>query len=194
MAPVSPTTSTSPTTPTLPEAHQAPSPTPAPRALWVPPPRREVWQQLSFTLRFRSKEEAACYTIVASVPGLDVKDVKLQLSNDRRMLSVQGLRVPSAEEAAEMQEKISTRTRATSEEAMQLYLKLGQGRYGRFSETFRIPSNVRVDRIDASYANGVLRIVLPKMAPEMARTVAFRAVPTATPAALAAIRATVATA
>lgn len=43
------------------------------------------------------------------------------------------------------------------------YVELGQDRYGRFSETFRVPEDVEVGGIDASYRDGVLRVVLPKL-------------------------------
>jgi HSP20 family protein len=47
--------------------------------------------------------------------------------------------------------------------------------YGTFSRSFYLPDNVNVEKIDASYKDGVLNIVLPKDAKkEMKKTIAIK--------------------
>ena len=48
--------------------------------------------------------------------------------------------------------------------------------YGAFQRTFRLPPDARVDAIDASFRDGILKIVIPKMstATRDARRVAIR--------------------
>eukprot|EP00442_Polarella_glacialis_P045748 CAMPEP_0115130142 /NCGR_PEP_ID=MMETSP0227-20121206/52274_1 /TAXON_ID=89957 /ORGANISM="Polarella glacialis, Strain CCMP 1383" /LENGTH=630 /DNA_ID=CAMNT_0002535273 /DNA_START=85 /DNA_END=1978 /DNA_ORIENTATION=+ len=148
-------------------------------ALEPPPPGKEVWSQVRLPLRFHSSEEPDQYTILATVPGLDLEELKLELGDEQgSTLQVQGLRVPSPQEAASMRRKIALKIQqiaknspeqfsrlcvSISQVAADGYLELGQGEFGRFSETFRMPEDVDVDGIDASYRDGVLRIVLPKL-------------------------------
>ncbi|CAE8686768.1 unnamed protein product, partial [Polarella glacialis] len=148
-------------------------------ALEPPPPGKEVWSQVRLPLRFHSSEEPDQYTILATVPGLDLEELKLELGDEQgSTLQVQGLRVPSPQEAASMRRKIALKIQqiaknspeqfsrlcaSISQVAADGYLELGQGEFGRFSETFRMPEDVDVDSIDASYRDGVLRIVLPKL-------------------------------
>jgi len=147
------------------------------RATQAPPPTGADWQRLRLPLRFHSREEADHYAILATVPGLDTKQLKLDASDDGSTLTVRGLRVPTATEAAAMQRKISAGLQAMADRdpqrlavsgedlshmASQAYLELGQGEYGQFSETFRVPEDADVRHTDASYRDGVLRIVLPR--------------------------------
>mmetsp|Transcript_4589 Transcript_4589/g.10886 ORF Transcript_4589/g.10886 Transcript_4589/m.10886 type:complete len:699 (-) Transcript_4589:359-2455(-) len=149
-------------------------------ALLAPLPEREDWRQLRLPLRFHSREENDQYVILASVPGLDIDDLKLELGEDSASLSVQGLKAPSDQEAKRMQKKISARLTALAQQSpkhfakirdhldevvKEAYAELGQDEYGRFSETFRLPEDVDADRIDASYQDGVLRVTLPKIPP-----------------------------
>jgi len=149
----------------------------------APPPSKEDWCRVRLPLRFHSREEADHYLILATVPGLDVEELKLDLSEDNSTLAVQGLRVPTKQEASRMQQKITARLRALAQQAPQrfasmkdnlrqaiheAYVELGQDEFGRFSETFRVPADVNVGGIDASYREGVLRVVLPKLAPHQA--------------------------
>jgi hypothetical protein len=39
---------------------------------------------------------------------------------------------------------------------------LSECRYGAFQRTFRVPEEVDTDRVEASFANGVLTVILPK--------------------------------
>jgi HSP20 family protein len=86
-------------------------------------------------------EKDAAYQITAELPGLDAKDIELQLSDG--MLTIQG------EKHEEKEEK--TKGRYVSER-----------RYGSFRRTLQIPGGVDDEEIEASYKSGVLTVTLPK--------------------------------
>lgn len=48
-------------------------------------------------------------------------------------------------------------------------LRLGAGRYGSFAQAFNLPRAIDTTNISASYEGGVLRVVLPKLAPTYRR-------------------------
>lgn len=141
-------------------------------------PGKDVWQKVRLPLRFHSREERNLYSISATCPGLSLEDLKLELSDDGSTLTVSGIRAPSEQEAESMRKRISQKLRAIAQKSPKRmaelkkflpqvisdgYIELAQGEYGRFSETFQVPDGVKVDGIEASYREGVLRIALPKL-------------------------------
>jgi HSP20 family protein len=82
------------------------------------------------------------YEIVAELPGLDQKDVELELKDD--LLTLSG-------EKKEEQEK----------EEKDYHLT--ERRFGSFRRSFRLPSEVDQNKVSADFKNGVLTIALPKM-------------------------------
>jgi HSP20 family protein len=89
------------------------------------------------------QEGDQAYTITAEVPGMDPKDVQLDLRENALIIS--------GEKRAERNEE-------------------GQGRrysersYGRFERVIPFEGEIDSDRVEASCANGVLTITLPKAA------------------------------
>jgi HSP20 family protein len=81
------------------------------------------------------------YEVTAELPGLDQKDVEVTLSN--------GALVIHGEKKMEREEK---------NEGM----FFSERRYGSFKRSFRLPENVDVDKIAASFDKGVLKVTLPK--------------------------------
>jgi len=80
--------------------------------------------------------------VKAELPGVDPKDVEITLSGN--VLSIKG------EKKQEKEEK---------EEDYHLI----ERRYGSFVRSIRLPVEVQEDKIEASYKNGILKIVLPKV-------------------------------
>ena len=79
--------------------------------------------------------------MTAELPGLDVKNIDLQLSDN--VLTIKG------EKQEEKEEK--TKDRYVSER-----------RYGSFRRSLQVPSSVDADKIEANFKNGVLTVTLPK--------------------------------
>ena len=86
-------------------------------------------------------EKDKAFEVTAELPGLDVKNIDLQLSSG--MLTIKG------EKHEEKEEK--TKDRYVSER-----------RYGSFRRSLQIPDSVDVEKIEANYKSGILTVTLPK--------------------------------
>ena len=86
-------------------------------------------------------EKDGAYEITAELPGLEAKDIDIQLSDG--MLTIKG------EKHQEKEEK--TKGRYISER-----------RYGSFRRSLQVPGSVDDNKIEASYKSGVLTVTLPK--------------------------------
>lgn len=79
--------------------------------------------------------------VTAEVPGIAKEDISITLSD--------GLLTVSGEKKEEREEKSEDRT-------------LSERRYGSFSRTVRLPSEVDAEKVEAAYKDGVLSIILPR--------------------------------
>ena len=79
--------------------------------------------------------------VKAEVPGLEPKDIDISLSDG--LLTIKGEKKHEREEKEEN-------------------YHLVERSYGSFARSIRLPNEVQSDKINASYKNGVLKIVLPK--------------------------------
>jgi HSP20 family protein len=86
-------------------------------------------------------EEPEFIRIVAEIPGVKPEDVKIAVENN--FLTIQGTKLQVEEKA----EKVHRYERT----------------YGAFERTFTLPAVVDVEHIKATYANGLLTLVLPKV-------------------------------
>lgn len=86
-------------------------------------------------------EKDQAYEITAELPGLDEKDVFVKCGDG--MLTIHGEKKEESE---------------TKEENVYV----SERRYGSFQRSFRIPESVDADKIEATFKNGVLTLVLPK--------------------------------
>jgi HSP20 family protein len=87
-------------------------------------------------------------TVYMDVPGLDADSLEIEIEND--VLTLRGERRPPAEvESAERNVRRIER------------------RFGKFERSLRVPRGMDPDAIDASLADGVLTLRIPK--PETAR-------------------------
>jgi len=114
--------------------------TPAePRSFGAPERARSaaVWPSLDV------HETEQAYMVTAELPGIDQKDIELDLRDN--VLTIRG------EKRAEHSE--SEGGRSYSERS-----------FGRFERIIPFPADVDPDRIEARYDNGVLRMTLPKSA------------------------------
>jgi HSP20 family protein len=81
------------------------------------------------------------YIITAELPGIEKKDIKITFQNN--MLNISG----EKKEEKEMDNRNFHRV---------------ERRYGKFSRSIAIPSSIELDKIDASYKNGILTVKVPK--------------------------------
>ena len=79
--------------------------------------------------------------VKAEVPGMDKKDININLSDG--LLTITGEKHHEKKEESEKYHCF-------------------ESRYGKFSRTMRLPSEVDNDKVDAMYKDGVLTITLPK--------------------------------
>ena len=101
------------------------------------------WQEDStvWSPRVDVRESKDAYEVMADLPGLDKKDIKISLQEN--VLTLQGERVEA--------EKKETENCCFSERA-----------YGSFSRAIRLPEKIDEKSIHAEYSNGVLKITLQK--------------------------------
>lgn len=85
-------------------------------------------------------------SISAEIPGLEEKDVELLLSD--------GSLIIRGERKSEIEDKDR---------------QFSECFYGRFERRIPVGADVAEDKIEASFKNGVLKVVLPKTEPSMTR-------------------------
>jgi len=83
------------------------------------------------------------YEIAAELPGMEEKDIDVKFANG--MLTIRG------EKREEKEEKEKD-------------YYLSERRFGSFQRSFAVPEDVDTDKIEASFNNGVLTVLLPKSA------------------------------
>ncbi|MBW6508946.1 MAG: Hsp20/alpha crystallin family protein [Desulfuromonadales bacterium] len=82
------------------------------------------------------------FTIKADIPGVKREDVKISIED--RVLSIRG---ESRQEKEDKSEKMHRVERF----------------YGSFSRSFTLPENIDIEKIDASFKDGLLNLVIPKI-------------------------------
>jgi len=79
--------------------------------------------------------------VKAELPGLEAKDIDVSLSGD--LLTIKGEKRKEEEEKGEQ-------------------YHYSERYYGSFQRSFRLPTTIKSDKIEASFEKGVLKITLPK--------------------------------
>lgn len=95
----------------------------------------------SFVPKVDVFEDEKAFEVQAAVPGMNKEDFKIDINEDR--LTISGERKYSKEKKENNFRSIETS-------------------YGSFSRTFTLPDNIDVNKIEASYNNGILELTLPK--------------------------------
>jgi HSP20 family protein len=103
--------------------------------------RRDFGFNVSPAIDIVEKDKA--FEVTAELPGLDVKHIELQLSDN--ILTIKGEKQEEREEKAK-DHYVSER------------------RYGSFRRSLQVPGSVDADKIEASFKSGVLTVTLPKSA------------------------------
>jgi len=88
------------------------------------------------------KESDTSYDIELAVPGMKKEDLKISLNKNQLTIS--------SEQKAEKEEKEQNYTRR-------------EYSFSSFKRSFALPDNVNIDGIDATFADGVLHLSVPKL-------------------------------
>ena len=99
------------------------------------------------------KEDEENYIMEAEIPGMKKDDIKITLKDG--ILTVSGER----KEEKEKKEKHS---------------HLVERSYGSFCRSFALPTDVKEDKIDASYKDGILKVTVPKAEEVKAKEIAIK--------------------
>eukprot|EP01105_Mastigella_eilhardi_P011862 TRINITY_DN2726_c0_g1_i1.p1 TRINITY_DN2726_c0_g1~~TRINITY_DN2726_c0_g1_i1.p1 ORF type:complete len:772 (+),score=201.41 TRINITY_DN2726_c0_g1_i1:55-2316(+) len=122
------------------------------------------WSAMKLKPKMDVHEERGAYVIASAIPGLKKDEIALTLAGNDDALQIEGVRYPSEEELQQMEEYLDSTAppalrrvdRATA------LMRMGAGRFGKFTEVFQLPHDVEVGKIQASYEGGILKVVLPK--------------------------------
>ena len=87
-------------------------------------------------------ERKDAYLITVELPGVELDDV--QITMEGNLLAIQGERVFAHESSEQRFHRI-------------------ERRYGAFRRSITLPAQVQAEQIEASFDNGVLQVVVPKM-------------------------------
>ena len=91
--------------------------------------------------RVNISEDKAGYNLSVAAPGLHKKDFKIDVDGNMLTISAQ------KEESKEEKEQAYTRK---------------EYNYSSFSRSFTLPEEVQMDKINATYDGGILKLTLPK--------------------------------
>lgn len=104
----------------------------------------------SWTPAIDIREQGNAYVFAADLPGLGKEDVDVTFEDN--VLTIAGER------------------RFEEKEDEGEYRRV-ERRYGKFTRSFALPSQVDSEKVEASFKNGVLTITVPKLAAAQARKV-----------------------
>ena len=97
--------------------------------------------EVSWSPRVDVHETDKDILIGVELPGLDKKDIKVEVNNNTLTISGERKRESKYEDA----------------ECCRV-----ERLYGKFERTFGLPENVKTDKLSAEYKNGLLTLTLPK--------------------------------
>lgn len=110
------------------------------------------WSEGSFVPELNVYETAKMFEITVELPGMDKSDFDISLNDN--VLTISGER----------------RGYKNGKETGRRYHRI-ESRFGRFSRSLPLPNVVDIDKIKASYENGVLVISIPKLKEKAGRKI-----------------------
>jgi len=131
---------------------------------------KDVFKAVDFSPKINLSEDEKNYYIHADLPGLNKDQVKMELSDDDRILTISGERETVIDNSNDNSNDEKDEKKAKKEGKKEnknknnkKYSKI-ECSYGRFERSFSIPENADVKTIQAKMENGVLEVTLPKIA------------------------------
>ena len=114
-------------------------------------PRFREDMETSWSPRADVHETDTDYVIDIEIPGIDKKDIKVEVRND--VLTISGER------------KDEKKTKEKGYQSVERH-------YGKFERKFWLPETVKDENITAKYNNGVMTLILPKTEKALSREIA----------------------
>ena len=122
---------------------------------WLGAPRRDFFEtffegfnlpgvfseESGFAPAFDVSETEDALIVKAELPGMEEKDIDISLSEG--ILTIKGEKKHEKESESGCYHTV-------------------ERRYGAFSRTMRLPTEVDTEKVDATYKNGVLHVTMPK--------------------------------
>ena len=104
----------------------------------------DTWsRETAVAPRVDVSEDDKAYEIAAEMPGVEEKNIEVTVKENR--LTLKG------EKKSEKEEKKKD-------------YHMTERSYGSFERSFQLPEDIEADKISAEFANGVLKVMLPKSA------------------------------
>jgi len=140
----------------------------------------DVFKSVDFSPKINLSEDENNYYIHADLPGMKKDQVKMELSDDERVLTISGERETIIDNSDKKSKKESSKEEnnkesnkedanenkeSKKEENNKKYSRI-ECSYGKFSRSFSIPENADINNIQAKMENGVLEVTLKKMEPQ----------------------------
>jgi len=156
----------------------------------------DVFKAVDFSPKINLSEDENNYYIHADLPGMNKDQVKMELSDDDRVLTISGERETiiddsdknskkdsnkesnndskkdstkdknATKDANENKETIKEEQKENKKEENNKKYSRIECSYGKFSRSFSIPENADINNIQAKMENGVLEVTLKKMEPQ----------------------------
>ncbi|KAG4103760.1 HSP20-like chaperone [Neocallimastix lanati (nom. inval.)] len=141
----------------------------------------DVFKSVDFSPKINLSEDENNYYIHADLPGMKKDQVKMELSDEDRILTISGERETIIDDSDNNSKNDSTKEEnnkengnenkeskkeeqkdTNKEENNKKYSRI-ECSYGKFSRSFSIPENADINNIQARMENGVLEVTLKKM-------------------------------
>jgi HSP20 family protein len=110
-------------------------------------------EETGFSPAFDVSETDEQLTVKAELPGIAEKDIDISISDG--ILTIKGEKKHEKEEEDARYHTV-------------------ERRYGSFSRTMRLPTDVDTEKVDATFKDGVLRLTLPKSAASKPRKIEIK--------------------
>lgn len=132
-----------------------------------------MWEDLVLPIHFDVNNEEKAYELVADAHGIKQDDISIKVGPNNQTVTITGVRLPTEKAIEQMHARLDEMLReycpdeckkVSQEERDMLVCRMGTGRYGKFSKTFRVPPGIDIDSMEARLEGGVLAVTLPKTA------------------------------
>lgn len=154
---------------------------------------KDIFKSVDFSPKINLSEDEKNYYIHADLPGMKKEQVKMELSDEDRVLTISGERETiidnsnddetengtklnanvnkeaqeankTEEQKTENEEEKQDSNKQEKQEKHKKYSRI-ECSYGKFSRSFSIPENADINNIQAKMDNGVLEVTISKIEP-----------------------------